>query len=72
MVSMDINMPMLDGVQTMKKIKDNNPDATVIIISAVNDNKQIMSAILNGARGYILKPINKIKLKSAIDKLNLD
>jgi DNA-binding NarL/FixJ family response regulator len=52
---MDINMPVLDGYETTKWIKENKPLIKVLALSMYDDEKAIMKMLRNGARGYILQ-----------------
>ena len=54
-VLMDIRMPIMDGVQGTKQIKDHFKDIKVIILTTFKDEEYIYEAIKNGAEGYILK-----------------
>ena len=55
MVLMDINMPLLDGIETTKIVKKDYPDVKVLILSMHDREGYIKSAIQAGADGYILK-----------------
>lgn len=55
-VTMDITMPQMDGIQTLKAIMEFNPKAKVIMICALDQEFRIREAILNGAKSFIIKP----------------
>jgi DNA-binding NarL/FixJ family response regulator len=55
LVLLDVNMPILDGIETMKWIKENKPNLNVIALSVNNDEEIIIKMITNGAKGYLLK-----------------
>ncbi|KGM96915.1 LuxR family transcriptional regulator [Clostridium novyi A str. 4552] len=57
-VLMDIRMPILDGVLATKKIKEQQKDIKIIILTTFKDDEYIAEAIKNGAEGYILKNQN--------------
>jgi len=65
-VTMDITMPIMDGITTSKKILDSYPEARIIMISSLDHEEWVVDAIKNGARNYIVKPIQADKLKNAI------
>ncbi|NOQ32065.1 MAG: response regulator [Helicobacteraceae bacterium] len=65
-VTMDITMPGLNGVETLKEIKKIDKTATIIMITSHGEEKLVMEAIVAGAKGYILKPLSKNKLIDAI------
>lgn len=66
-VTMDISMPSMNGLEALKNIKSINSDARVIIISAYSQKEMVLDAIENGAKSYILKPVNVKKVKDAIN-----
>lgn len=55
LVLMDIRMPVMDGVLSTKRIKEQFKDIKVVILTTFKDEEYINEAILNGAEGYILK-----------------
>lgn len=67
-VLMDMNMPVLNGLEALKTIKEMDPDARVIIVSAVDDQREILSALSMGAFSYLLKPINEERLFLSLDE----
>lgn len=54
-VLLDLNMPVMDGIETLKKIKEQKNNTKVIMLTIENDRKTIYEAIHIGADGYILK-----------------
>ena len=69
LVSMDITMPDMDGIEATKKILDKNPEALVMVVTSHGQEQMIVSAIEAGAVGYILKPFNKERIRAMIDKI---
>ena len=65
-VLMDIRMPNMNGVAATKKIKEALPDCKIIILTTFDDSDYILSAINNGASGYLLKDIGSTALIDAI------
>ena len=63
---MDIRMPNMNGVVATKRIKETNPDVKIIILTTFDDSDYILSAINNGASGYLLKDIGSTALIDAI------
>lgn len=55
-VTMDITMPELDGVQALKAIKGIDPAAKVVMLSAMGQEAIVKEAIINGAKSFIVKP----------------
>ena len=69
LVTMDITMPIMNGIEALKRIKAEFKDAKIIMITSHGEEKQVMDAITNGAKGYVLKPINEDKILEAITKV---
>ncbi len=71
LVTMDISMPVMTGVEATKAIVAKFPDANIIMISALNQKKMVYDALKNGARHYIIKPIDKDKVISVLSEVLL-
>ena len=65
-VLMDIRMPVMDGVECTRIIKQCYPHIKVIILTTFDDDEFIIEALKNGATGYILKDLSSEKLVGAI------
>jgi len=68
-VTMDITMPVCDGIKAVKMIKEFDPDAKVIMISSMGQECFVRDAILAGAKGFIVKPFKEDYVIQAIEKL---
>jgi two-component system, NtrC family, response regulator PilR len=72
----DIQMPVMNGIEVLKKINEKSPDTTVIMITAYASHETAIEAMKLGAYDYITKPfkIDEIKLviKKALDKKKLE
>lgn len=55
-VTMDITMPVMDGIDALKLIKKNNPDAKVVMITAAGQKEKMMEALKIGAVEFVSKP----------------
>jgi two-component system chemotaxis response regulator CheY len=69
MLTMDITMPDMDGIEATKKIIALNPDALIVMVTSHGQEQKVMDAIEAGAMGYVLKPIRKEKLETTIASL---
>jgi len=65
---MDISMPRMDGLEALKRIKDDDPDSRVVMCSSLGEQEKILEAIRLGASDYIVKPFRKERLLSAVRK----
>ena len=65
-VLMDIDMPDVDGVEAVKRIRKINPEVPVIMLTVFDDNENIFKAIYAGASGYILKRYATVEIPAAI------
>ncbi|MDZ4975937.1 response regulator, partial [Clostridium perfringens] len=65
----DINMPLLNGIELIKLLKKNNLKTKVVVLSAYREFNYAQEALNFGAFAYLLKPINISSLKSTIKEL---
>lgn len=66
LILMDIDMPNLDGIATMKLLRQQHYDVPVLILTMHQSMTQVSRALENGAQGYILKDADKVDLITAI------
>jgi DNA-binding NarL/FixJ family response regulator len=66
-VLMDINMPEMDGYSTTLWLRNNHPLVKVLALSMYDDEYAIIRMFKSGAKGYILKDVEPVELKRAID-----
>ncbi len=69
LVLMDITMPEMDGIQALKKIKEGDPNATVIMCSAMGQQAMVIEAIQSGAKDFIVKPFQAERVLEAVKKV---
>ncbi len=69
LVILDITMPEMNGIEALKKIKEKDPDAKVIICSAMGYQQMLAQAIECGAEEFIVKPFEASQLVAAIEKV---
>lgn len=72
LVLMDVKMPVMDGVETLKKLKRINPDITVVMVTAYAVDELIREALREGAFGVLSKPLDFDKLFNIIDEATDD
>jgi two-component system chemotaxis response regulator CheY len=69
LVIMDITMPELDGIQTVKEIKKINANANIIMCSAMGQQSMVIESIQAGAKDFIVKPFQPDRVIDAIKKV---
>jgi two-component system, chemotaxis family, chemotaxis protein CheY len=68
LVTMDITMPEMDGIAALKAIKQINPNAKIIMCSAMGQQAMVIDAIQAGAKDFIVKPFQADRVIEAISK----
>jgi len=66
-ILLDINMPILNGYQTLEIIKSDYPEIKVIVLSMLNDKRNVLNMLEAGAKGYLFKDTDDKNLFKAID-----
>ena len=69
LATMDITMPVMNGVDTLIKIKEHDPDAKIILITATLQGAKLNNAIDSGASGYLFKPLQEAELKQLLEQI---
>lgn len=75
LTTMDITMPVLDGIEAMRQIKDSDPpSAKVIMISAAGQKHKVMEAMKAGATEFLTKPLEEEevleRIKNVLQRLS--
>ncbi|NPV88261.1 response regulator [Coprothermobacteraceae bacterium] len=68
LVTLDITMPEMDGIQTLKEIIKVDPSAKVIMVTAMGQQQLVIEAIQQGARDFVVKPFQPDRLLEAVKK----
>lgn len=61
-------MPEMDGIEALKQLRAKDPDAKVIMVTAMGQKSMVLEAIKAGARDFIVKPFDPDKLLEAVRK----
>ncbi len=69
LVTMDITMPEVDGLQALKDIMELNSEAKVIMCSAMGQQTMVIDAIQVGAKDFIVKPFQAERVLEAVNKV---
>jgi two-component system chemotaxis response regulator CheY len=65
-VTMDLTMPEMDGVETIRQLMTLSPPPNILVVSALNDKSTAIMALRLGARGFINKPFTDQELSAAL------
>jgi len=66
LVTMDITMPVMDGVSALEKILEHDKQARIIMVSALGKEDVVKKCLLMGAKSYIVKPLDRKKVLERI------
>ncbi|MDF9409326.1 response regulator [Pelotomaculum isophthalicicum JI] len=69
LVTMDITMPEMNGIEGVKAIRSIDPNANVIMCSAMGQQAMVMEAIQAGAKDFIVKPFQQDRILQAIERV---
>ncbi len=69
LVTMDIVMPEMDGIEAVRQIRALKPDAKIIMVSAMGQQSMVIDAIQAGARDFIIKPFQPPRVQEALKRV---
>jgi two-component system, chemotaxis family, chemotaxis protein CheY len=69
MVTMDLIMPKKGGLDALKDIRAGDPNAKVVVISAIDQRQPLMEALKYGATDYVVKPFEKDRVEEAVKRV---
>lgn len=69
LVTLDITMPEMSGLEAMREIRKDFPSAKIIMCSAMGQQKMIVEAIEAGAKDFIVKPFDESRVLDAVDRV---
>lgn len=69
LVTMDIVMPEMDGIEAVKEIRSFDPEAKIIMVSAMGQQSMVIDAIQAGARDFIIKPFQSPRVQEALKRV---
>lgn len=69
LVTLDIVMPVKDGVTALREIREEYPGARIIMVSAVDQREKLMECIRLGALDFVVKPFNKASLTDVLSRV---
>ncbi len=68
LVTLDITMPEMDGIQTLKELLKIDPSANIIMVTAMGQQQLVIEAIQVGAKDFVVKPFQPDRLLEAVRK----
>lgn len=68
-VTLDTTMPEMDGLEALKAIKQYDPKAKVIMVSAMGQEPMVMDAVVSGAKSFIVKPFKEEHVVQTLNKV---
>ena len=68
-VTMDITMPEMNGLEALIAIRKADPGAKVIMVSALGQESMVRDAVMAGAKGFVVKPFKEETITAALAKL---
>jgi two-component system, NtrC family, response regulator AtoC len=68
LVLLDVLMPEIDGLETLAKLREVQPDLKVVMLSCVTDTRKVVQALRLGAQDYLTKPFQKAELDAVIEQ----
>lgn len=68
LVTMDITMPEMDGIAALQEIRASHPDARILMVSAMGQQKMIVEALEAGALDFLVKPFQPAKVLETVKK----
>ncbi|HEY0844628.1 MAG TPA: response regulator [Noviherbaspirillum sp.] len=68
LICLDIQMPVANGIDVLKSVKEYLPHTAVLMVTGNNDRESVMESVRHGAAGYIVKPFNPGTLLRTIEQ----
>ena len=68
LMTLDMVMPKMDGLEALKAIRQEHPDAQIVMVSAVNQKQKLTDCISSGAMDFIVKPFDPDRLRNFFQK----
>jgi DNA-binding NarL/FixJ family response regulator len=68
-VLLDVSMPIMDGFETAKWLKEKHPEVLIMTLSMQNDDQSVIKMIKSGSNGYLLKNTHPVELEKALNRL---
>ena len=66
-ITMDIMMPEMNGIESLRRIKDISPETIIVMVTSVSQDEKMREAAKAGADGYVTKPVDTERLRDEFD-----
>ena len=70
LVTMDITMPEMNGLEALKAIRAADPGAKIVMVSALGQEAMVREAVMSGAKGFVVKPYKEDTIVDTLNKLS--
>lgn len=70
LVTMDITMPEMNGLEALKAIRASDPSAKIVMVSALGQEAMVRDAVMAGAKGFVVKPYKEDTIVDTLNKLS--
>ncbi|MBD2847875.1 response regulator [Paenibacillus sp. IB182496] len=68
LVTMDITMPVMDGIEAVRQLIARHPAARILMCSAMGNQRMVVDAVLAGAKDFIVKPFNGERVLESVER----
>lgn len=68
-VTMDITMPGMDGIEAVRQIRKDDPNAKIVMVTALGQEMFVREAVMAGAKNFIVKPFKEEKIVEILTKV---
>ena len=68
-LTLDITMPVMDGIEALKQIMDSDEDAKVVMITAAGQQSKVIQALKLGAAKFVMKPFDKEEVRKTLEEM---
>jgi DNA-binding NarL/FixJ family response regulator len=65
-ILLDLHMPVLDGIQTTRRLAERHPDVAVVVLTTYDDDSSVLAALRAGARSYLTKDARRAEIAQAL------
>jgi two-component system chemotaxis response regulator CheY len=69
LVTMDLVMPVMGGLEALRQIREHDPEARVVVVTALDQKQSLMDSIRDGAMDFIVKPFERERVLKLLRKL---